>query len=82
MSIPQTDKYCGIDGLELKDPVAYCHYWRHKGFLGKNMMKQHQCLSKECKYLEKIESHSFWKRRRLRNLNKRKKRKEWKERTL
>lgn len=40
--------------------VAYCHYYKHRGGLSKDMMKQHECLKKGCRYLEKYEDHPYW----------------------
>ncbi|MBQ3794789.1 MAG: hypothetical protein II842_00640 [Butyrivibrio sp.] len=40
--------------------VAYCHCYKHRGGLSKDMMKQHECLKKGCRYLEKYEDHPYW----------------------
>lgn len=46
-----------------RNAVAYCHLNAHKGALSKNMLKQHQCLAKQCPFLEKYEDHPYWKER-------------------
>lgn len=46
-----------------KNTIAYCHNIRHLGALSKDMLKQHQCLQKNCRFLEKNEEHSYWDRR-------------------
>ena len=43
--------------------VGYCHNQKHHGALSVKMIKQHQCLGKQCPYLEKIENHPYWKNR-------------------
>ncbi len=40
--------------------VARCHDPIHAGKLSKHMLKQHQCLQKNCKYLEKCLDHPYW----------------------
>jgi hypothetical protein len=46
-----------------KNTIAYCHNIRHLGALSKDMLKQHQCLQKNCKFLEKNEDHPYWNQR-------------------
>lgn len=46
-----------------ENTVAYCHNINHLGALSKDMLKQHQCLQKNCKFLEKNEKHPYWKQR-------------------
>ncbi len=43
--------------------VALCHYQKHYGYLSAKMMKQHNCLGKNCPYLEKMEEHTYWEQR-------------------
>ena len=43
-----------IDGIKRKhDIIGYCSNLTHKGYLTKKLMKEHDCLNKECKYLQK-----------------------------
>ena len=51
---------------------AYCKY--HKAHLTPKMLKQHECLKKQCNSLDKIETHDYW-RQRDQKKNLRKKRK-------
>lgn len=44
--------------------VAYCHCNTHKGRLNARMLKKHQCLGKQCPFLEKYEEHPYWEQRR------------------
>ncbi len=46
-----------------ENTVAYCHHKKHTGCLSVKMMQNHKCLAKQCPYLEKKESHPFWKAR-------------------
>lgn len=55
--------YKSIDKNMIKDPVAYCK--THKGFLSKKQMKVHQCVTKGCTGLQKIDGE-FWEERRRR----------------
>ncbi len=42
-----------------ENAVAYCHNKRHIGRLSRKTMKNHQCLQKQCPFLEKLE-HPYW----------------------
>ena len=44
-------------------PLGYCHCRIHKGYLNKNLMKKHACLSKGCVFLEKYKEHPYWEKR-------------------
>jgi hypothetical protein len=53
-----------VDGLYrkgTKEFVGYCRYKKHKGFLTRKLMKQHQCLGKGCHYFQKFEDAPYWK---------------------
>lgn len=54
--------------------VAYCHCKAHKGNLSVKMLKQHECLGKQCPYLEKYESHDYWRQREALKAKKKEKR--------
>lgn len=43
--------------------VGYCHCKKHKGRLSVKMLKNHQCLGKQCPFLEKYEDHPYWEQR-------------------
>lgn len=53
--------------------AGYCKF--HSVGITVKQMKQKQCLSKQCRHLEKIESHEYWAQRE-RAKEKRKNRKE------
>lgn len=47
---------------------AYCKY--HHRYLTVRQIKQKHCLGKQCKCLQKLENHVFWKRRELKKQRK------------
>lgn len=46
-----------------KEPVGYCCYRNHRGYISQNILKEKQCLRKECTCLIKNENHPYWKER-------------------
>ena len=48
-----------------ENAVAYCHNKSHIGYLSAKMVKQHDCNTKQCPYLEKYETRSYWLRRNI-----------------
>lgn len=50
-----------------ENAVGYCHNKKHKGFLSKDIIKQHGCNFKQCPYLEKYETDPYWLRRSIIN---------------
>ena len=40
--------------------IGYCHNKSHVGKISKKIMKQHQCLAKNCALLEKYEHKRYW----------------------
>ena len=44
-----------INGKYIGDAIGYCHCEWHKGALNKKLAKEHKCVGKKCKYLEKYE---------------------------
>ena len=45
-----------------KSPCAYCHNRSHKGYLSVKALKEHECLRKQCCFLQKLE-HPYWEQR-------------------
>ena len=43
-----------------QNAVGYCHYKLHKGFLSWKAIKSHDCLGKQCPYLEKYLDRPVW----------------------
>jgi len=43
--------------------IGYCHCRLHKGYLNSYILKEHECLKKNCFYLEKYEDRPFWTQR-------------------
>ena len=56
------EKYPGLYGSEIKPSrvVGYCK--RHGKYLTTTMLKQHECLGKSCRALDKKE-HDYWTQR-------------------
>ena len=52
-----------------ENSVAYCHVNKHKGRLSVKIMKKHECLKKQCPWLEKLE-HPYWDQRKARKAKK------------
>lgn len=57
-----------VDGLygakfDKARACGYCHF--HKKALTVKMLRQHECLQKQCKHLEKYEEHEWWNQRAL-----------------
>jgi len=48
-----------------KSYPAYCHNITHKGYLTTAAIKSHECLGKNCPYLQKFEEHEWWHQREL-----------------
>lgn len=40
--------------------IGFCHCRLHKGYLNASILKEHECLRKNCFYLEKYEDRPFW----------------------
>lgn len=40
--------------------IGYCHYKLHKGYLSWKAVKSHDCLGKQCPYLEKYMDKPVW----------------------
>lgn len=43
--------------------VGYCSNQLHRGYLSKRLLEEHKCLEKECRYLKKIHSNSYWRKK-------------------
>lgn len=42
-----------------KTYCGYCHHQKHRGWLTVQVMSEHNCLEKECRFFEKCE-HPLW----------------------
>ena len=40
--------------------IGYCHFPGHKGGITKKILEEHECLKKECTFLEKYEDNPYW----------------------
>lgn len=53
--------YRCIDGLYRKNKIiGYCRCDVHIGALTTKLLKQHECLIKQCPFLVRFKEHSFW----------------------
>lgn len=43
-----------------KNYIGYCHNGNHKGYMTIECVCAHECLQKNCLYLEKCFDHNFW----------------------
>ena len=57
--------YTTIDGQYCKPEqrVGYCWSEIHRGYLTPSMLKEHECIQKQCKYFQKYEDSPYWKRK-------------------
>ncbi len=42
-----------------ENAIAYCNYNKHKGYLSTKMVKEHECLKKQCPFLIRYH-HPYW----------------------
>ena len=40
--------------------IGYCHFPGHKGGITRKIIREHECLAKECTYLEKYADNPYW----------------------
>lgn len=73
--------YIGIDGNQVKSPVAFCHFHKHKGYMTVNMIKVHGCLKKNCSRLQRLDCQ-YWEDRKERKRNKKDAKRKLAERKL
>ena len=46
--------------MENHDIVGYCHNPAHKGYLKRSQLKDHECLGRQCEFLEKNELSRYF----------------------
>ena len=56
-----------INGNYIGNAIGYCHYHKHNGALNYKLAKEHKCLAKKCKHLEKYSEDAWQLRGRYRN---------------
>ena len=51
-----------IDGVYRKYDkcIGFCNNECHRGFLTKELLKEHECIGKKCTFLDPIEDHQYW----------------------
>ncbi len=61
MSFKDFNIGCLISGnlVNIDETIAYCHCDAHRGYLNKQLLKSHECIKKECSFLEKI-NLDYW----------------------
>lgn len=55
----------GLYGSQIEQCKACGYCKRHHCYLTVKMLKQHECLNKQCTHLVKNEEHKWWKQREL-----------------
>ena len=40
--------------------VGFCHNNIHRGYVGQRILKEHECINKNCPYFEKFEDSPHW----------------------
>lgn len=65
MALPN---YYTINNKAVSDAakIGYCWYNAHKGFLTVALLREHQCVEKECKYFQKYKDAGYWKEQKKR----------------
>ena len=46
--------------MKNRNIVGKCHYQGHPGIISKGLLEKHNCLGKQCKYLQKYTDSVFW----------------------
>lgn len=66
--------YTTIDGNACNEGqrIGYCWSEIHRGYLTKNLIKEHQCIEKKCKHFQKYENADYWKQKEKRKAEKKK----------
>ena len=64
----RTSKYMNNQPLQER-ALAYCSYYKHRGYLSKKMIDSHGCLDKQCPHLHKTD-HPYWECRSRKKANK------------
>lgn len=52
-----------VEEVNTSEIVGFCHVNLHKGYLTRKLLKEHDCIAKHCKCLEKFPDYPFWKKR-------------------
>ena len=65
--------------MQRKNIVGCCHCTTHPGKLTKQLMLEHKCIEKECRYFEKYDCASYWRGKQQKKQVKEKKRTEQKK---
>lgn len=64
------DAVKGLYGSEIMPHRACAYCKRHGCYLTVKMLKQHDCLNKQCYHLVKNEEHQWWKQRAIKKQKK------------
>ena len=74
MDINNTQMLYGLYGSHISRNKACAYCYKHKCHLTVKMLKQHECLKKQCHALKKHEENDYWRQRErkkeLRNIHK------------
>lgn len=61
----KTELVQGLYGSQIEQCKACGYCKRHHCYLTVKMLKQHECLNKQCMHLVKNEEHQWWQQREL-----------------
>ena len=56
--VPLIDGSCPL--VDTKAIVGICHNLIHKGYVTVTLLNKHECIEKECPFLERFENYPFW----------------------
>lgn len=40
--------------------MGYCHFFKHRGYITRSILKNHECVKKQCSFLQKNTSNPYW----------------------
>lgn len=47
-------------GYTSKEPLGYCSFYKHVGYITENILNKKDCVSKGCAYFTRNEQHPYW----------------------
>ena len=42
------------------EPAGYCWCMTHLGYLDPGLIEKHDCIGKNCRFLQRYEQHKYW----------------------
>lgn len=68
--IPQGKKLIMKVPAKNKTYVGYCSNESHKGYVTVEIIKQHKCDTRQCRFFKKFEEHQYWNSNSWNNMHK------------